>query len=225
MKTWQTIRPALVALLATALFTPAAGLAGEEEAKDAKPPQQAEKPKSDAVALSPLDQPVLIASNMPLFVLQNRGAPMARLGGATRSTGQPAHPRIEALVPEQPGWTLEAQPTLYWFVSEVPQVPVEFTLMRLDPHETLVETRLPAPSRAGVQRIALADHAASLETGASYQWLVKLVPNPQDRSYDQIVGGGIERVAPSDSRRPASGTTRWTASRAPSTPRPTTRPW
>jgi len=53
--------------------------------------------------------------------------------------------------------------------------------------------------RAGIQRIRLADHGAQIDSGSSYQWLLKLVPNPKDRSYDRIVGGGIERVEPSQS--------------------------
>src|SRR5262249_54431270 len=40
-----------------------------------------------------------------------------------------------------------------------------------------------------------------LAPGRAYQWLVILVPNPKDRSYDRIVGGGIERsVAAADLR-------------------------
>ena len=48
--------------------------------------------------------------------------------------------------------------------------------------------------RAGIQSVRLADHGVKLEPGVSYQWLVKLVPRPDDRSYDRIVGGGVERV-------------------------------
>jgi hypothetical protein len=58
----------------------------------------------------------------------------------------------------------------------------------------LVDTALPRPAAAGIQRIALADHGASLEPGADYQWLVKLAPKPDDDSHDRVVGGGIQRV-------------------------------
>ena len=38
---------------------------------------------------------------MPVFVPPNRGAPAARLGGATRSAGNGEFPNIEVLVPEE----------------------------------------------------------------------------------------------------------------------------
>jgi hypothetical protein len=53
------------------------------------------------------------AAPPPVFVPPNRGAPATRLGGATRGSGGPELPAIEALVPEEAGWTLEEQPVLY----------------------------------------------------------------------------------------------------------------
>ena len=40
---------------------------------------------------------------MPVFVPPNRGSPFTRLGGATRGASTDDLPRIEALVPEEPG--------------------------------------------------------------------------------------------------------------------------
>ena len=136
-----------------------------------------------------------IARNPIAFQIPNRGAPKARIGGATRSAGTDLLPQIEALVPEQPGLTLRKQPVLYWYLASTTATPVEFVLLRLDPVKTVAEARIPPAAQAGVQAIDLAQYGVELEPGVSYQWLVKLVPDPADRSYDRIVGGGIERIA------------------------------
>lgn len=184
-KTWW-IGTVLALVLAVPIV--ASSTEGKEEIKgdEGAPAEKAQVAGVDSA-------PIMIAA-MPVFVPPNRGSPMARLGGATRSAGDDALPRIEALVPEQPGWTLREQPVLYWYLSKPTDVRVDFVLLRLDPTEPVLETTLPKSTQAGVQRIALADHGVKLDEGVSYQWLVKLVPNPDDRSYDRIVGGGIERV-------------------------------
>jgi hypothetical protein len=178
----------LVALMALALAVAVAPLASANPA-DADRAAAAQASGSGAGSGS-------AASDAPMFVPPNRGSPMARLGGATRSAGADALPRIEALVPEEAGWTLEEQPVVYWYLARTTDVRIEFVVIDLDLGEPLVQADLPKPARAGIQRIALADHGVHLKPGTAYQWLVKLVPNPQDRSYDRVVGGGIERVEP-----------------------------
>lgn len=162
----------------------------EETPKDETEEAGAAEEVQAALTESP---PILIAA-MPVFVPPNRGSPMARLGGATRSAGAGSLPRIEALVPEESGWTLREEPVLYWYLAETTDTRIEFALRNIDAGEMIAEAALPKPTRAGVQRLALADQGVKLEPGISYQWYIKLVPNPADRSYDRVVGGGIERV-------------------------------
>ena len=175
----------LVALMALALAVAVAPVAGANPAEAGKAgAAQAGSGSSSGT------------SDAPMFVPPNRGSPMARLGGATRSAGAEALPRIEALVPAEAGWTLEEQPVVYWYLARTTDVRIEFVVVDLDLGEPVVQADLPKPTRAGIQRIALADHGVKLKPGTAYQWLVKLVANPQDRSYDRVVGGGIERVEP-----------------------------
>jgi hypothetical protein len=178
----------LVALMALALAVTAAPVAGANpaEADRAAAPQASGSGAGSGSA----------ASDAPIFVPPNRGSPMTRLGGATRSAGADPLPRIEALVPEEAGWTLEEQPVVYWYLARPTDVRIEFVVFDLDLGEPVAQADLPKPARAGIQRIALADHGVHLKAGTAYQWLVKLVPNPGDRSYDRVVGGGIERVEP-----------------------------
>lgn len=185
-------------LLAAGVATSDAGRTAEavEPADAAAGGEQGKEEPGLETASSPAEEPILIAA-MPVFVPPNRGSPFTRLGGATRGTGTNDLPRIEALVPEEAGWTLEEQPVLYWYLSKPTDVRVDLAVMRVEPMEMLLETTLPPPEGAGIQRIRLADHEVKLEPGVSYQWLVKLVPDASDRSYDRVVGGGLERVMPS----------------------------
>ncbi|MDJ0852841.1 MAG: DUF928 domain-containing protein, partial [Myxococcota bacterium] len=182
-----------IAATATAVLLPAWSGAAEPEKQ-----QKASTEKEESAAAKP-DAPLMIASNMPIWVPPNRGAPPMRLGGATRSARvDPALPRIEALVPEEPGWTLEAQPVLYWYIEKPTDVPIEFGVQRVDPVKQIVKKRLKKPAKPGIQRIDLAEHGVKLEPGAIYFWFVKLVPDPNDHEQDKIVGGGIRRVSTPD---------------------------
>ncbi|MCP4240463.1 MAG: DUF928 domain-containing protein [bacterium] len=199
----QTWRTGLAVSLGLTLASSACGDGGSAagqtgaEAGKASAPEVAEAGKASAPEVAEAGRRSPVAASPIRFEPPNRGAPKTRLGGATRSTGAGSLPRIEALVPEEPGWTLRAQPVLYWYLAETTDTQLDFVLLRLDPMETLAQVTLERPVRDGVQRLDLAEHGPKLEPGVAYQWLLKLVPNPEDHSYDQVVGGGIERVTAS----------------------------
>lgn len=121
---------------------------------------------------------------------------MTRLGGATRGA-LGSVPRTEALVPEVAGQTLEAQPVLYWYLAGKTDDRIDFALIGVDPIHPIRETTLKGPFEPGIQRIRLADYGVKLEPGTEYQWFVRVIPNPEQRLYDRVIGGGIERVEPS----------------------------
>jgi hypothetical protein len=102
---------------------------------------------------------------------------------------------VVALAPDHPGRTTEAQPSLYWYLSRPTPRDIEVTVIESSAVKPLLEKKLPAPGQAGVQRINLAEHGVTLETGKRYQWFVSLVLDPQARSKDIVAGGVIERVA------------------------------
>jgi len=133
---------------------------------------------------------------MPVFKPTNLGAPMTRLGGATRSASRSV-PRTEALVPEVAGHTLQAQPVLYWYLAGKTDDRIDFALIGVDPINPIRETTLKGPFEPGIQRIRLADHDVTLRPNLEYQWFVSVIPNPDQRLYDRVVGGGIQRVEPS----------------------------
>jgi hypothetical protein len=133
---------------------------------------------------------------MPVFTPTNVGAPLTRLGGATRSASGPV-PRTEALVPEVAGHTLQAQPVLYWYLAGKTDDRIDFALIGVDPINPILETTLEGPFEPGIQRIRLVDHGVKLQPNLDYQWFVRVIPNPDQRLYDRVVGGGIQRLEPS----------------------------
>jgi hypothetical protein len=130
-------------------------------------------------------------ANPLTFNSPNVDSPSTRVSGATRGKNPVAWP--EVLVPETAGYTLSDQPVLYWHLSAKTDERIEFTLIGLDPILPILEATLQGPFEAGIHRIRVADHGVKLETGVSYQWFVKVVPNPEQRLYDRVVGGGIDR--------------------------------
>jgi hypothetical protein len=123
-----------------------------------------------------------------------RGAPAARVGAATRGPGLTGT-RLYVLTPDHTGLTTQAQPALYWYVSKPAAARFEFALVRDDTLETVVETTLREVSEAGIQKIALKDHAVTLQPDIAYQWLVALIGSEEQRSRDIVASGLVQRVA------------------------------
>jgi len=138
------------------------------------------------------------SSAVPVFVPPQRGAPITRVGGATRSISTLDLPTIEALVPETLGYTIEAQPTLYWYLSEDTDMRVDLTVVEGDEADPALEVTLAGPFEAGIQQIELSEHDLELETGVAYQWYVTLLPDPNQRWQGRIAGGVVVRSEPSE---------------------------
>jgi len=135
---------------------------------------------------------------MPVYKPPLRGAPLARMGGGTRGTGDDA-PVVTVLTPEHMGLTSQSQPVLYWYLSRVaPAARYEFVLIAEDDYDPLVETALQGINSAGIQRIKLADHAVSLKPGVSYQWSVAVIMDSTQRSSNILSSGMIEYIEPAE---------------------------
>jgi len=137
------------------------------------------------------------AAAAPVYKPPLLGAPGGRVGGGTRGPARDMF-ILSALAPNHTGLTAVDQPTLYWFISNVTQYPVEVTVVDPQGGDPLLETRVPSPSQPGVQRIRLADFGVRLKPGVPYRWFVAVVPDPARRSKDILAGGTIERVDPSE---------------------------
>jgi Domain of Unknown Function (DUF928) len=136
------------------------------------------------------------------------GAPSAgrRVGGGTRGTNKSV-PILSVLAPGHTGLTVREQPDLYWFASDVVTHPVELTLTLEKGDTPLLEKPLPAPLKAGIQRVRLSDYGVKLIPGERYSWSITLVLDPKRRSKDVIAVGTIERVERADINLAAAPTT------------------
>ncbi len=138
-----------------------------------------------------------IAKMAPVWIPQvRRGAPAARVGGASRAKATPVEIRV--LVPriDEAAVTLSPEPTLHWHLSRSTGFPVNFTLISPETIDPLVDVTLEGPFAAGIQRTPLAAYSVSLEVGKSYQWFVAVVPDSERRSMDIIARGSIRRITP-----------------------------
>ena len=131
-------------------------------------------------------------ATFPVYSPPSRGAPGGRIGGGTRG-GQNVFV-LSVLAPDHSGFTTSEQPSLYWFISNPTSLPVELTLMDPQGVKPILETQLPSPTKAGIQRVRLADYNVRLAPGAAYRWFVAVVPDADRRSKDILAGGAIQRV-------------------------------
>ena len=131
--------------------------------------------------------------NVPVYNPPSRGAPGGRIGGGTRGGGQNVFV-LSVLAPDHSAFTTSEQPSLYWFISKPTSLPVELTVMDPQGVQPILETRVPAPVKAGIQPVRLADYNVHLAPGAAYRWFVAVIPDADRRSKDILAGGAIERV-------------------------------
>jgi hypothetical protein len=130
-----------------------------------------------------------------------RGAPATRVGGGTRSVGAKSL-TLSVLAPNETGYTTRDMPTIYWYVSETINRPVEVTLTTTEPLRDAatpaLEITLQPPISRGVHALRLEDHGVVLKPGVEYQWFVAVVSNTAQRSSDIVAGGSIQRIAQAD---------------------------
>jgi hypothetical protein len=160
----------------------------------AEPDAKKSAEKADA------QKPTTVAAPSFAYKPPMRGAPATRVGGGTRSAG--AALTLNVLAPGETGYTTQEKPTIYWFVSQEVNSPVELTLISSESLQAastpLLEITLQPPFARGIHALRLADHGITLRPGVEYQWFVAVVRNPAQRSNDTIAGGTIKRVADSD---------------------------
>jgi hypothetical protein len=119
-----------------------------------------------------------------------------RVGGGTRASRPSAcNTKLSVLVPEDHvGLTTEAQPTLYFFLSQDTDCAVEFVLNDRRQVPPLIEVAVKTPRTAGIHAIRLADFGLSLEPEVDYDWFVQVRGAEAKKSPEAYGGGQIRRV-------------------------------
>ncbi|MFW9917293.1 MAG: DUF928 domain-containing protein [Candidatus Thorarchaeota archaeon] len=134
------------------------------------------------------------AINMPVYKPPLRGAPVGRIAGGTRGILDEYPSLLCVLTPDDIGLTVQEQPSLYWFLSELPNYPIELTIIEEGAIYPMLETPITAAERPGVQSVQLTDYNVRLQQGIQYKWFIAIVPDPDRRSKDILAWGAIERV-------------------------------
>jgi hypothetical protein len=144
------------------------------------------KSGSDSVALPVYTPPKPVRGSYPRHLT----------GLGARSPGSPRPEfRVFALAPNHLGVTIREQPTLYWYLEQDSDIPVDFTLIDDKAADPLLEIAYPPPLRAGYHAVDLAEHGFRLETGVTYEWTAALVMNER-QVHPTISVGFLERRQP-----------------------------
>lgn len=116
-----------------------------------------------------------------------------RLVGAVR--GAAIETRLDVIAPDHLGFTAIEQPTLYWFLSDTVDKPVEIMISDSSGEMPDYDVVTPGPAAAGFHAASLARLGMKLKPGVDYEWTVAVIFNAQSRSQDLVATGHIERVA------------------------------
>ena len=195
----QRIPAILLALIVVAFLTAPASSEDEE-----KPRQEVSEPAvPDAPDVEQLGGPGAKSGPAPVALpvytppKPVRGSyPRHLTGLGARSPGS-ARPefRVFALAPNHLGVTIREQPTLYWYLEQDSDIPVDFTLIDDKAADPLLEIAYPPPLLAGYHAVDLAEHGFRLETGVTYEWTATLVMGER-QVHPTISVGFLERRQP-----------------------------
>lgn len=147
-----------------------------------------------SLLISLVVMPLLVYADAPIMLnLPKSGAPITRIGGGTRSVDKSSVINVQVLAPAQVGLTSQASPTLYWYISTVSPIPIEFSIVAENDGDLLSERTLPPVTKVGIQSIKLSELNVQLEKGKEYRWTIAAVINPENREKDVIASATIRR--------------------------------
>ncbi len=161
-----------------------------------------------AVTTLPVTVPSVSAEETAVaYKPQVVGAPVRRVGGATRSFGpnEKELPVVITLAPDHVALTTKAQPSLYWSLSKPTPSPVKFTLNYADPIkqgksvEPLLEVKIDSP-KEGIHKVDLAEHKITLDENTDYSWSVAIILGKEESTQDLISEGGVKRLKASEAK-------------------------
>ena len=123
-----------------------------------------------------------------------RGIPRRTQGTGTRG-GEPSESlELKLLVPnDHTGQTLSGHPTFFWYVSEIPPEPVEFSIVESGVAQPIFVQQIQL-QKAGIVQIEMPKNLPELVPGKEYRWSVTLVSNANRRSNDTFAQSWIKRV-------------------------------
>ncbi len=144
----------------------------------------------------PAPPPKPPAASKVIYRAAKGSAPAARVTGGSRGSGA-AVITLDVLAPDDTGLTTQEQPSLFWHQSKPAKARFELTLIEEDKIKPVFQVNVERASKAGIQRLRLAEQGAKLALGVEYKWVIALVTDPDNRSTDLVASGFIKRIEPS----------------------------
>jgi hypothetical protein len=128
---------------------------------------------------------------LPIYKPPRRGAPVGRVAGGTRGILDEYPSMLCALTPDHTALTTKDQPQFFWFLRELTNYPIEFTVIEDQAIFPVLETRIESPVRPGIQSIRLGDFGIQLKKDTVYKWFIAIVPDLDRRSRDILAWGAV----------------------------------
>ncbi len=124
------------------------------------------------------------------FTPPMRGAPSVTVGGGTRSVDMFASPVAALALPDQTH-TMQADPSLFWFVRSSALGHVKLSLKDKSSGKTVFSKSFDNSIQTGIQGVSIADLGAKLKPGKTYNWQVTLDYQTGDPAENASAGGTI----------------------------------
>lgn len=152
-----------------------------------------------------------ISIPVPLFFQPKQGITTSTQSSGSRGAGGMIYPRIHLLA--YPGYssTTQKSPVFYGFLSDSWKGMMSFTVREVPNSEEMIDSEVGEllyeeedlsktdfAISGGFFAISLEKCGISLKTGKKYEWLVSLVPDPDNRSADVVAKAPIFKIDPTN---------------------------
>lgn len=130
-----------------------------------------------------------------------QGEPGSTAGGASRPTqstcvDSSSTAPFTVLAPRTYlGLTTQARPTFWIYLPTTRSKTLEFSVFDRQ-RKGIYQTKVTIANKSGLVAITLPETAPALDLNQSYNWTVALVCNQKRRTEDWVIGGWIQRQAP-----------------------------
>jgi hypothetical protein len=136
------------------------------------------------------------------YVAPKKGGPSIRLdpdarGNCPSVRGLPSDFKIEVVAPEHLGYTIKAQPVLYWRINKKVRGTIALTIEEMVSDfsfKPLLEMSASLSVKPGLHNYSLSGLKVHLEKDVDYLWTVALVCDRENRSLDIGQSGGVRYV-------------------------------
>ncbi|MBD1921869.1 DUF928 domain-containing protein [Microcoleus sp. FACHB-831] len=125
--------------------------------------------------------------------LPRNATPRRKVAPRCQNDSQSAPVSLTLLVPEKHrGLTASGRPTFVWYLSDVPGVPMRFSLTDPEGKTTFIDQKIEAP-QAGINKLEMPKDKPELVSGQTYRWTLSLVCNKRQAS-PNVARATIKRV-------------------------------